>query len=47
MKRTMDGIDSVAFGIASGIPRPRSPVSSTYQAVARSASAALSFGAAS
>ena len=46
-RATICGTISVAFGSSSGMPRPRSPVSSRYQAVARSASAALSPGAAS
>ena len=47
MNATICGIDSVALGTWSGMPRPRSPVSSRYHSVARSASSALSPGAAS
>ncbi len=47
MKSTISGTISVTFGIRSGIPSPRSFVSSRYQAVAFSASSALWPGAAS
>ncbi len=47
MNATISGMDSVAFGRWSGIPSPKSPVSSRYHAVARSASSALAPGAAS
>src|SRR2546427_765634 len=41
MKRTMPPMCSVAFGSASGMPRPRSPVSWRYHSVASAASSAL------
>ena len=41
---TISGIDSVAFGSTSGRPRPRPPVSSTYQPLASAASFALAPG---
>ena len=47
MKATIAGMCSVTLGNASGRPRPSPPVSSRYQAVARSASSALAPGAAS
>jgi hypothetical protein len=47
MKATIGSITSVARGIASASPSPRSDVSWTYHSVARSASSALAPGAAS